>query len=107
MGRSRASKDQMAENGCMPRRSKYSGGELVNDRQKDFREALNYEMHAEGDSVGDHWMQDVHPKKGALHKQMGIPQGRKISTGSLEKATHAKSPLERKRANLALRYRGD
>jgi hypothetical protein len=68
----------------------------------------NREHHADGDSVGkDKWMQDVHPKKGALHRELGIPEGKKIATSSLEKATHAKSSLERKRANLALRYRGD
>jgi len=43
--------------------------------------------YADGGDVEDHWMQDVHPKKG-------------------EEAEHAKSPLERKRANLALRFRG-
>lgn len=107
MGRSRASREDM---GFVPKNRyehHYANGEQVSPREEDFRNALNYEMHAEGDSVGNHWMQDVHPKKGALHQQMGIPKGRKISTGALEKATHAKSPLERKRANLALRYRGD
>lgn len=52
------------------------------------------------------WMQDVHPKKGALHKALGIPSDKKIPTGLLEEETHSKSPLMRKRANLALRYRG-
>lgn len=79
----------------------------ISNNQKDFREALNYELHAEGESVGDHWMQGVNPKKGALHHQMDIPAGQKISTSKLESAAHGKSPLERKRANLALRYRGE
>jgi len=110
MGKSRASKEHM---GCVPKdryEHRYANGERVggkNDREDDYRDALNYETHAEGDSVGNHWMQNVHPKKGALHKMMHIPQGKKIPTRALEKATHAKSPLERKRANLALRYRGD
>jgi hypothetical protein len=80
MGRSRASKEQLSMNGCMARKS---GGEV------------------------DHWMQDVHPKKGALHAQLHIPKDKKISDSRLEKATHANSPLLRKRANLALRYRGE
>jgi hypothetical protein len=107
MGKSRASKEDM---GCVPKdryEHRYANGEQVNPREDDYRNALNYETHADGDSVGDHWMQNVHPKKGALHAQMHIPQGKKISTSALEKATHAKSSLERKRANLALRYRGD
>ena len=65
------------------------------------------ERYKSGEDVSSHWMQDVHPKKGALHRELGIPMGRKIPTETLEKATHAKSSLLRKRANLALRYRGD
>lgn len=82
MGRSRASKEQLQDDGMEPRRHK-AGGDV------------------------DHWMQDVHPKKGALHAQLHISPNKKISTERLEKAEHAKSPLLRKRANLALRYRGD
>ena len=40
-----------------------------------------------------------HP--GALHKELHVPQGQKIPTKKLEKATHSKNPLMRKRANLA------
>lgn len=85
MGRSRSSKDQLHTSGCMPRRKNndFSGGGYV-----------------------DHWMQDVHPKKGALHKELGIPADKKISTTKLEKAEHSDNPLLRKRANLAMRYRG-
>ena len=91
MGRSRASKEQLSINGCMPRKNKYlEGGQ----------------MHSDGGEV-DHWMQDIHPKKHALHHQLHIPEDQKIPTERLRQATHAKSPLLRKRANLALRYRGD
>lgn len=62
--------------------------------------------YADGGDVEGHWMQDAHPKKGALHAQLHIPQGQKIPTDRLEEAEHAKSPLLRKRANLAMRYRG-
>lgn len=41
-------------------------------------------------------------KKGALHKQLGVPQGKKIGHDKLEKALAGGSPLERKRANFAL-----
>lgn len=41
-------------------------------------------------------------KKGALHKEMGIPQGEKIGRKRLESAKHSSSPTERKRANFAL-----
>lgn len=58
-----------------------------------------------GGSV-DKWMQDVHPKKGALHKEMHIPGDKKIPTKKLEKAKHSENPLLKKRATLALNYRG-
>lgn len=45
-------------------------------------------------------------KPGALHKQMGVPQGEKIPEKKLEKAEHSKSKLERERANLAETLRG-
>lgn len=53
----------------------------------------------------DKWMQNVHPKKGALHKQLGVPEGKKIPAKKLEKATHSKDPLLKKRAVLAETYR--
>lgn len=60
-----------------------------------------------GGNVDDKWMQDVHPKKGALHKALKIPDDKKIPTTLLEKEKNAKSPLMRKRATLALNYRGE
>lgn len=41
-------------------------------------------------------------KKGALHKDLGVPQGKKIPMAKLEKAKHSNSALERKRANFAI-----
>jgi hypothetical protein len=40
-------------------------------------------------------------KKGALHKQMGVPQGQPMPAGRLEKATHSDNELLRKRAQFA------
>ncbi len=47
------------------------------------------------------WIQDAIKHKGALHKSLGIPAGKKIPEAKLEKAEHSKNPLTRKRANLA------
>jgi hypothetical protein len=47
------------------------------------------------------FIQDMHMKKGALHKTLGVPEGKKIPAKKLEKAEHSKNPLTRKRANLA------
>lgn len=41
-------------------------------------------------------------KKGALHKQLGIAQGKKIPASRLQAAKHSKNALERKRANFAI-----
>lgn len=40
-----------------------------------------------------------HP--GALHEELGVPEGKKIPAGKMEKATHSENPTERKRAVLA------
>jgi len=45
-------------------------------------------------------------KKGALHRQLGIPQGSPIPTATLVRASHSSNPKERRRAVLALTMRG-
>ena len=52
------------------------------------------------------WIQAMNMKKGALHKEMGIPEGKKIPEKKLEKAEKSKNPLLAKRANLAKTLRG-
>jgi hypothetical protein len=49
------------------------------------------------------WIQgSINPNnKGALHKTLGVPEGKKIPETKLEKATHSRNPLTRKRANWA------
>lgn len=54
----------------------------------------------------DKWMRGVHPKKGALHKQLGMPEGKKIPTELLERKAKSAKGLLKKRVELALRYRG-
>ena len=39
---------------------------------------------------------------GALHKSLHVPEGKKIPMAKIDKATHSKNPLLRKRANFAL-----
>jgi len=45
-------------------------------------------------------------KKGALHKQEGIPQDKKIGTDKLKSLKKRGTPLEKKRANFALNIQG-
>ena len=57
---------------------------------------------------GKLWIKDaINPKnKGALHKSLNVPQGKKIPLSKLEKAEHSKSPTLRKRAQLTETLRG-
>lgn len=47
------------------------------------------------------WISGAIKHKGALHKALGVPEGKKIPAKKLEKAEHSKNPLTRKRAVLA------
>lgn len=46
------------------------------------------------------WIAGAIKHPGALHKELGVPQGKKIPKKKLEKAAHAKGKLG-KRARLA------
>lgn len=52
------------------------------------------------------WIAGAIKHKGALHKELGVPAGKKIPEKKLEKAEHSKNPTERKRANLAKTLKG-
>jgi len=58
--------------------------------------------------TGKNWIQGaVNPEhKGALHKTLGIPEGKRIPAKKLEKATRSQNALTRKRANLAETLKG-
>lgn len=52
----------------------------------------------------DKWIQKALSKPsstGALHRELKVPQGKKIPASKLKAAEHSKNPTERKRANLA------
>jgi hypothetical protein len=50
--------------------------------------------------MANKWIQGMHMKKGALHKELHVPMGKKISKAKLEKAAKYKG-VEGKRARLA------
>jgi hypothetical protein len=50
-------------------------------------------------------MRDAVKKPGALHKALNVPMDKKIPESKLDKASHSKSPLMRKRASLAKTFR--
>lgn len=44
---------------------------------------------------------NIKVKKGALHKELGVPKGKKIPEAKLKKAEKSSNPLTRKRAVFA------
>ena len=49
----------------------------------------------------DNWISGATKNKGALHRELHVPEGEKIPAKKLEKAAHSSNPTERKRASLA------
>lgn len=52
------------------------------------------------------WIAGAIKKPGALHSALKVPEGKKIPEAKIKKAEHSKSPLLRKRANLAETLKG-
>ena len=52
------------------------------------------------------WIKGAIKNKGALHKSLGVPEGKKIPEKKLKKAEHSKNPTTRKRAVLAETLKG-
>lgn len=55
--------------------------------------------------MAKHFIQSAIKHPGALHKQLGVPQGQKIPAGKLEKAAHAGGKLGQ-RARFAQTLKG-
>ena len=51
--------------------------------------------------MAKNWIKGAIKHPGALHKELGVPEGKKIPAGKLEKAAHSANPTEAKRARLA------
>ncbi len=56
--------------------------------------------------MAEHWIQGAIRHPGALHKELGVPQGQKIPPAKLNAAAHSSNPTERKRAALAKVLKG-
>ena len=56
--------------------------------------------------MAEKWIQHAISRAGALHKQLGVPQGEKIPAKKLAKAEHSKNSTIRKEANLAKTLKG-
>lgn len=47
------------------------------------------------------WISGAIKHPGALHRDLGVPEGKKIPAKKLAAARHSKNPTIRRRANLA------
>lgn len=47
------------------------------------------------------WVAGAVKHPGALHKELGVPAGKKIPVSKIDKAAHSKNPTLKKRAVLA------
>lgn len=47
------------------------------------------------------WISGAIHHKGALHRDLGVPQGKKIPKAKIKAAEHSKNPTVAKRARLA------
>lgn len=56
--------------------------------------------------MAEKWIAKATKNKGALHRKLGVPEGKKIPAKKLSKAEHSKSPKLRKEANLAKTLKG-
>lgn len=55
--------------------------------------------------MSEHWIQGAIKHKGALHRELGVPEGEKIPAGKLEAAAQKGGTLGR-RARLAETLKG-
>lgn len=51
--------------------------------------------------MASHWIAGAIKHPGALHRELGVPQGQKIPAKKLQAAANSKNPTEAKRARLA------
>ena len=51
--------------------------------------------------MAEKWIAKAIKHPGKLHRELGVPEGKKIPAKKLKAAEHSKNPKERKRAFLA------
>lgn len=53
-----------------------------------------------------HWIEDMHMQKGALHRALGIPVGKKIGAKKIQAAKSSSNPTISREAKLAQTLKG-
>ena len=106
----KSSEEEMKDHLC---RCGYSREELEDCSEEELRMMCKSHEEDEMENLEEKkkWIQDIKMKKGALHRQLGVPSRRKIPSGLLNKVSnanigtkvrgHTVTPLLKKRAVLA------
>lgn len=82
-----------------------SPSKMPTGKRKARRDDTDFEQFAEGGGVKDKWIQGAIKKPGALHEQLGVPQGEKIPAKKLASAAKKPGKLGQ-RARLAETLKG-
>ena len=56
--------------------------------------------------MAKNWIKGAIKHPGALHRTLGVPEGKKIPAGKLAAAKHSSNSTTRRRANLASTLKG-
>lgn len=94
----------MAKHGCSPMPYAHEDGRM-HGKHEDSGYCTGGKVTA-GYADGGQWISGAIKHPGALHRELGIPQGEKIPAKKLNAAAHSDNPTERRRANLAKTLKG-
>lgn len=64
-------------------------------------EEMDLDGHGDDPPSGNQWIAGAIKHKGALHRELGVPEGHKIPKSKIAKAAHSDNPTLAKRARLA------
>ena len=81
--------------------SKKWGDEDLAEFRRDYDSDYGLQKKRGGMAKGGNWIAGAIKHKGALHRALGVPEGKKIPASKIEKATHSSNPKLAKRARLA------
>lgn len=56
--------------------------------------------------MAKNWIAGAVKHKGALHRELGVPEGKTIPAAKVEKAAHSSNPILAQRARLAMTLKG-
>lgn len=65
-------------------------------KSKRYYHANHTDVHDNG-----HWIQGAIKHPGALHRELGVPEGKNIPQAKIEKAAHSDNPTLARRARFA------